>query len=367
MRKTFKNFLSKVKPFEEIDGILPENLNEMTWEQKLQSMRLSVNKKVLSVKEDSIYFAYYQLYIHRVGRKFFKDSIRRQFIYFDNKEATVSCSYDFIKDFLNYCNITWHRDIPQNVIETYFNKPSILRSILIGTIYSEETLYKAIARRCFHCKEISWRNMRAYCELPSYERVSFIDLMEFTKNINDSIVAYVNSSNKQLYRDLLRYAISDNEILNFKWSCNRLNAKHQEQIQMANAKEIAAKELKDIYTLDFKLPDNIKLLNTEKDIYLEGLNMSHCLYRCYYGNIISHSYMAFHMNSPEDCTFSFKLNGDKLVLDQIYLKYDRSVKEETKQVALNFMCNYEGQLKALFKQPFEMKFKSSFTEELPMF
>ena len=355
MRKTFKNFLSKVKPFEEIDGVLPENLNEMTWEQKLRSMRLSANKKVLSVKEDSIYFVQYQLYVHRIGKNFFKDSIKSQFIYIDSKDTNIKCGPEFIMKFLHLCNIDWCRDIPQVVTDRYFNKPSILKSILIGTIYNEETLYKAIARRLFHCKDISWRNMREYCQLAAYDMISFIDLMAFTKNINVSITTYVNSSNKQLYRDLLTYAVSNNQTIDFNWSANRLNAEHQKQIRLANAKEISSKKQKPIYDLNFKLPDNIKLLNTEKDIYLEGLNMSHCLYRCYFSQINVHEYIAFHMTEPEDCTFSFRKIHDKVVLDQIYLKYDRLVREETKDVAIQFLKDNYDNINEMFKQAIKIE------------
>jgi hypothetical protein len=158
-------------------------------------------------------------------------------------------------------------------------------------------------------------------------------------------------SNKQLYCDILSYAIDNNQIIDFTWSTKRLNEEHLRQIRLANAKEISSKEQKPIYDLTFELPKNIELLNTELDIFMEGMKMSHCLYRCYYGKIKKHNYIAFHMTDPEDCTFSFCLKDDKVTFDQIFLKYDMPVKFTTKDIALNFMSEHYDKLKEMFFQP----------------
>jgi hypothetical protein len=55
------------------------------------------------------------------------------------------------------------------------------------------------------------------------------------------------------------------------------------------------------------------------------------------------------MTFPEDCTFGVKIASGEVILDQIYLKYDRHVKDETRQIALNFIKKHSKQLSKLLK------------------
>ena len=88
----------------------------------------------------------------------------------------------------------------------------------------------------------------------------------------------------------------------------------------------------------------IEQLNTEKEVFLEGTNMHHCLYNCYWNRIKSKDYIAFHMSVPEDCTFSFKVLNDKVVLDQAFLAYDKQISDITKTAIVDFQNRNEADL-----------------------
>ena len=130
------------------------------------------------------------------------------------------------------------------------------------------------------------------------------------------------------------------------------------------AKELSAKKEVPIYdTTDIQFP--FRLLNTEKDIFLEGKLMHHCLYNCYYGRITSHDYIAFHLDYPEDCTLGIWIYDNKPALNQIYKKYDQMVTDKTRQYAEDFIESHQDDLMKLFNQKSKDYSYTTSTVEVP--
>ena len=79
--------------------------------------------------------------------------------------------------------------------------------------------------------------------------------------------------------------------------------------------------------------------------------MHHCVYTNYYRSIKNHSYIALHMTYPEDCTIGIRLDqkGEPF-LHQIYLKYDRTVQPETKEIAKKYISDNSENLKAMLAE-----------------
>lgn len=252
------------------------------------------------------------------------------------------------KNFLNSCGFHWFDEIPNGIVSRFFTS-GIIKSILIGTIYNQETFYKAVATRIYGVK-VSWRTVRDYF---NNERISFnlIDLKCFTKDVEKSMKVIMNTKAGDmgtLLWDVLQSAIKLNEVVDFTWSEKRLRAEHERQTRMLMQKQLETKEQIPIY--DHDLFEGAKLLNTEKEIFVEGSMMHHCLYTCYYKKIKEHKYVAFHMDSPEDCTFGIRFTKDVPVLDQIYLKYDKPVQESTRKLAKEFIDKYKEELIKMFNQ-----------------
>ena len=173
----------------------------------------------------------------------------------------------------------------------------------------------------------------------------------FTKNIDQTIdkLITVDAINETLYSDLLSCAIKLNQVVDFTWSLKRIQEEHKKQIKRLLAKEIDNKENNPIYdTTAMTFP--FRLLNTEKDIFVEGNVMHHCLYNCYYRKIKNHDYIAFHLDSPEECTLGIHLVGGHPELNQIYKKYDQLVSDETRQYAITFINTHANDLLKLFAQ-----------------
>lgn len=372
LRKFVENF--PLTSFQEvICRQLPLNFNELSYKEKYSYAGQSDKLFKLSVKNDAIYATVSLLKVNRVGCRIFKKSETSSSVYIEPNKITVRGDAEAVMLLLKHLNLNWFRNIPEYIRSFYFVKSTILRALLTKRIYSEETLYKRIGTSCFQLKDVSWKSVREYCINSNFNGFSIYDLRDFTKNVEQSIqvIAKHHFTSIHLYRDLLTYACESNQIVDFTWSEKRINEEHRKQILAKRNGELSKKDENPIYTRVIG-DDNIKLLNTEKDIFLESETMCHCLYRCYYSRIRNKEYIAFHMRYPEDCTFSVRPGmHNNIIFDQIYLKYDRMVQDSTKEVAQKFVdCNKDNILR-MFKEPVNIKVNlleqqmNMFDDEIP--
>lgn len=311
----------------------------------------------LCATDDCVYYTSVEKRINRRGKTFYPTSITRDCIYIGKNEVRINISDSGLIDFLYLLNINWFKDIDGTILSVLFRNKTIFRRLITNRIYNEETLYKSALSCVYQLKDISWKTVRKYYKWmygrdnwlrPGY--ASLADLYYFTKNIDQTVdVLYSTENFDNIYNDLLKSAIDLDEVVDFTWSQKRIAEEHKRQTQTLMAKEISAKKEIPIYdTTDIQFP--FTLLNTEKDIFLEGKVMHHCLYNCYYGRITNHDYIVFHLNSPEDCTLGVWMCNDKPHLHQIYKKYDQCVTSKTRQYAEDFIKSHEEDLIKLFNQ-----------------
>lgn len=345
MRTTIKKFIENF-PKEKCFTEPRLSLEGLSYQDKFNTN--GALRRMLSANEDRIYYALLSDTVVRKGNKFYVKSTPTQYIWISPTEANIKCSGEEKKNFLNACGFHWLDEIPNDIVNRFFTS-SIIKSILIGTIYNQETFYKAVASRIYGIK-VSWRTIRDYF---NSRRISFnlIDLKYFTKDVEKSMKVIMNieaGDMGNLLWDVLQSAIKLNEVVDFTWSEKRLKAEHIRQTRTLMQKQLETKEQTPIY--DHTVFEGAKLLNTEKDIFIEGSIMHHCLYTCYYNRIKDHRYIAFHMDSPEYCTFGVRLVKEVPVLDQIYLKYDQPVQDSTRKLAEEFIVIHKERLKTMFKQ-----------------
>ena len=344
-----KSFQTEIEPF--------PNLKTTPYTELYSLCSTSRCYTVLSVKDESIYYAKKYIYIRRFGKNFYKENATGGYLYINPKEFNIKTLHESdIREFLKLAGIDWFKDIPASEITRYFTYPSILKSILIKSIYNEETFYKAIAKRVYRI-DISWRLMREFCAYP-FPNINLKDIFTFCMHPEQSLSTYMHGSGdfKRELEDLLRMAVQLNQTIDFTWSKNRIRQEHQKQIEAIQAKEVASKSTKQIYNA-FRTPSNIKLLNTELDVFVEGQIMHHCLYHCYWERIKAHNFVAFHMTEPEDCTFSVILKEKVPVLEQCHLKYNYPISSKTKLLIESFINDHSNELKGLLDgkelEPFE--------------
>lgn len=305
---------------------------------------------VIEEKPKGFYYGKYSTTIRRVGNRYFKKTTNefsctlKDGKFYGND---LQC-YEDKERILSYFFL-WTRHL--NIGTYAFINKRIIKSIFNRKIYNEETLYRSIANQI--SKEISWRNMRAFadCGFAGRGDVSIYDLVSCTTNVNEAILRWTTTGDleeRNLIVDYLRYAIWYNEKWNPKWSFNRLTIEHQKQIDRANMQELASKDNSSIYPNPQKveLTDcNVHLLDTELDVYKEGVYMHHCLYRCYWQDIRSYNYMAFHITTinNEEFTLGCHVIDNKLSFNQAYKMYDEPVSDYAKDLS-HYLINHLNSL-----------------------
>ena len=335
---------------------LPDNFKELTYREKLSYINYWDYKIIILKKSDSLLlFCRYLQTVVRCGKNIFiRSRLTDSIVIEDNKLKVKTVNLEFLFQFLQNCNIIWCRDFLTSNDYCYLFKSSILKAIITHKIFNEETFYKAIASRIFHIK-VGWRLLRDYIRIDTGYKPEFnlIDINAFTKSLEYSLKRIIdnkyNYSKLNTLNDLLNCAVKLDEIVDFTWSDKRIQEEHLRQIRLLEKENISKKENKPIFDSVIEAP-NIKMLNTELDVYMEGLQMHHCLYTCYWQRIKNRSYVAFHMSFPEDCTFSCTLKDDNIIFDQIYSKYDQLVRPETKCLANDFIINNQTLLKKLLNK-----------------
>jgi len=336
-----------------------DNFKNLLYRERYKSLSEYHRVREMSmVHKDDLFLCYFNVkYPKRVGNNIFLTTSTEGGVVVSSKGVKISrVAHNEMLLMLQALGIDTFRDL-ESSLAMYLHKPSILRSVLIKTIYNEETLVKAIGRRCFHLKKFSWKNLRKFlCHGPN---VSINDLRDFTTNVEKSIDVLVNtpefSDDAKLLKDSLDTAAQLNLKINLTWSKKRLAEEHLKHTRMLIAEEIGSKEQTPIFESEVN-GEHIKMLNTEAQIFEEGMTMHHCVYTCYYNIIANRKYMAWHMTFPEDCTFSVYKNCGKIVFDQIFLAYDRQVDASTRNAAQQFVQEHEAQISQLLsdrytKQP----------------
>lgn len=300
---------------------------------------------------------YYKKTCHqicRIGRTFFIKKFQVGSIYITTKSVKINFpSRESLAEFLQLLNIKLWKNTIEYWEYNLLNKPSIIKDILTGHVYNDETLWKRYALHAFRLKNVSWKDFKACYN----QHFNILDLIHFTKNVDNSLRVLAKEceldswgARMTLIRDILKLAVKLDQVIDLNWSDKRLEQFHQEQIRIVNALAIASKPQTPIFDRLIET-EHIKMLNSEREIYEEGLNMYHCIHSCYFPRIKRQEYIAFHMTFPEDCTFGVKILDDQPFLDQIYLKYNKPVQRETSRIVEKFIEKYNEQLLKLLKSP----------------
>lgn len=316
--------------------------------QELRMMQSRIIAKYVSVDVcgKDIRIKVYARRLHFAGRKYFvKNEEVCWFVYKNGKfyghslECVLDNSDGVHAEIFHEIGLDWMRDIERPLM-LLASKRTILKSILGGTIYSQETLVKAIGKRLYKLKRFSWRVLRDYL-IKRNACLSICNIRDFTVNVDVSLQK-LTMCDEELYRlmtDMIHMAAIEDKVIDLSWSRKRLQTEHMQQIRRMHKWDIEHKDTTAIYKAeDTKAikSGTIRLLDNELDVFLEGMNMHHCLYNCYWETIKRGSYLAFHMTMPEECTFGV-VNKNEPRIDQIYLKYDKPVSKATREIAESFV------------------------------
>lgn len=229
---------------------------------------------------------------------------------------------------------------------------SIVRDILLGKLTNAERIVK----KYLSLNKIKGVDWRIYVKFLWESNCPIGWIQGHTTNCNvamklmmaqNDIVPYkeLNIEQKellerrQIFNDMFTEAMALNIKINPLWSLKRMKEEHSRMTRELTKADLAQKEQNDIYGESPKFDYPCTLLSTEKDVFIEGTDMHHCVYNCYWNRIKRYTYLAFAFVAPERFTLGLTLKNNKWVYDQAYLKYDKNISEDSKAMIEKFLTD----------------------------
>jgi hypothetical protein len=159
---------------------------------------------------------------------------------------------------------------------------------------------------------------------------------------------------EQIIQDMIKEAQILDRKINYNWSLLRLKKEHSKWTKEIMKAELDLLEDVDVPNTDiidkYTLPE-FKLLKTQKEVFMEGSMMNHCLYTAYWDSIKSGRYLAYHVKlDNEECTLGVNLdmNNDKepsVAYQQCYLAHNKLISPTMKKFTIDFVNQLDEKIK----------------------
>lgn len=343
-----------------VNPIVWEDFKKLSPDKKYEAYEKHLTELNYYYRKDNekLFCVVYIKKISRRGKQYYPFTVRHGYIRIDKKGITCNNFEGGLLDYFkeNTGIKLWKCNASFTSREySYLVMPTIFKDILMGNVYNDETFYRSIARHCYRIKHVDWKAFKICLLNSQWWGINISDLQDFTVNFDNSlriiskIVNKETLGNLQLISDMLRCSVKLDQKIDLNWSAKRMDQEHQKQIETLMEKDLASKDKTLIHENPIETKD-VKCLNTEYDVFMEGKTMHHCIYTNYYNRIKDKQYVAYHIDSPEDCTLGIRFGANGVVLDQIYQKYDRCVSEETRNFALDFIKKHAEELTQMFSE-----------------
>lgn len=281
-------------------------------------VRYENSEKYLSLEkiQGSVEFTGTGFYVkHQIGEKFlYKKENKKTFSRYERRELLDDLMlfprFDWIKK--EYDNGHVHFKVFSN---------SIVRDILAGKLTNVEDVVKKYLKT-LHLKNIDRKIFVRY--LVSDNTIPLNWLKVATTDVNEAMAKLCEQPQGQ-FKDMIEQSLSLGTTINPKWSKNRMDEEHLNMTRMLMKMEIDDKGKTPVYNEcpTFDYPCHI--LNTEQEVFQEGLDMHHCIYTCYWKRIKNKEYLGLSFYEPERFTLGLKRTNGKFEFDQAYLKYDKEI------------------------------------------
>lgn len=159
------------------------------------------------------------------------------------------------------------------------------------------------------------------------------NLKTFTDN--PDVFLHRMNGNRELC-DLYSQAIKLNRKIKMSWSDRKIHDIHMKWTEEIHKLKCRNCSTKSIWENIPELPENVELLNSERRIADEGINMHHCIYTNYNDILTNHKAIAFHVKGYNPYTVMFTVNiyGDSVSFSQAYHAWNKPLTNEEKEFAL---------------------------------
>jgi hypothetical protein len=263
-------------------------------------------------------------------------------IWFGHNVQTLEPHY---KDIFKALNIDWIKPDLYKII-----RKGSLEKILANKITNPRDLAKYYIR---YSLKASKQNINISLFLKYIKSRYSVSEINYYINLSQDVNAFlnyilhVNEKDKvrsNILADMSREATILNKKINFNWSKKRFLEEHtkmSKQVMELDLLYIGNTKLKYNGSLDF-IPYSGKLLTTEKEVFVEGSRMHHCIYTGYWSQIKNRSYFVISGMSNNkrftvgiNCQKNYnkqknKTDSIKIVINQIYSIRNSPVDDEIK-------------------------------------
>jgi len=270
----------------------------------------------------------------------------------------------FINEVFKYFNFNW-----LSVKLHPFITKGIFEKMVANKITNNTDVCKAYIKAMrINCSPALFLNL---FETTSISKQDFLRQSSVAKDTNhlieyllEDISTGTHDSSKyekrQIFNDMVKEAQILEKKIDFKWSLNRLKEEHKawtEQIMKVEIDSLEDVKISKIEKFDRYTPQQFKLLQTQKEVFIEGSTMKHCIYTAYWSSIKTGNYLVYHINSgDEEATLGVNLYNDNIIFNQCYSRYNHKVsdvldaKVRTFVEELNEQLNRDGILKQHFEE-----------------
>lgn len=303
-----------------------------------------------------IYYKSFEFYCFT----FYKKSKKIKFFGTDINKGS-----DIINAYFRFAKYDWYNNMDQNYKKLLTK--TVLERIMAGKITSEESYLKNVNKVSFGGK-LYCRSIKGFFEHIKdigifYYGIGEINLLRQIANAVDNPNAFIdrlvnkkdiNKDYIRLFQDTYEQYLIFNKKICWKWSINRLNDFHLKLVrhEMQMVHEIKG-TTKIEYDGQLPLPSEAKcsLIMNETDAFMEGEEQSNCVYSNYWSQLMQKRYFVLKCTYPERASIGISVvkksihskNPDLAYLSQIFAKYNKPVKPETKEIFENWLKNEDVQ------------------------
>lgn len=222
-------------------------------------------------------------------------------------------------------------------------RKDLWKAVILGTVTNPEDLAKLVSKKYFK-RAFSWKSLRKY--FSAFESCSLWDLYYYTTNPDLALQAICDAPSyvwKSHFCDALAMAKYFNEKINPKWSLSRLTLEHQKQIE--KKEQIRLETLSNIDIAPAFYRQGLSLILNEKDCYLEGCTMHHCVHSCYWRKVTAGNYLiARGTVEGVYIDLGIRLNGNSVLFDQVHGAYNSDVPREVETFCCRWIESYAEEL-----------------------
>ena len=139
-----------------------------------------------------------------------------------------------------------------------------------------------------------------------------------------------------IVNDMIRQAKALNRVIKSEWSDRKISDTHNKwtaEIQAIKCRNCSSDPIWD--TMDIAFPDNIRLINSERECADEGAKMHHCVYTNYWYAIKDKRYVAIHVNDADgDYTVGIRVkHNQSCEFDQAFKAWNQHVSPSQREYA----------------------------------